>query len=367
MYNAFRSGGRVNRKRGVFDFEDEFGRDPIRDRYANTSLAEEDSESRVKLAASEMELAKASLEASMRPVQVMSDFYTKINSAATAKNALQTRARAQAQSAQAVERLNNVETYEDYTSILTEFPDAISDDRFKTQFNARGLALQTKVLGGFSKTLNSAATADEILQAQGALPVEVLADPASRERIKNLVEAAGVRVSSQRATQAASDIRGATDTDTLIKKQEANADVLSDPRVATATARVEKQLQTEQRLRVAGLDPSQYMSRSGEEGDEVAFNYETAEKDLSEIPQPEDIRALEGSVKRLSERKALAESPSNTVSADPIKWEEQDEEQLNFLQQTLDSKISRFYKKPEMNRPAKAPDDYFNKFRANME
>lgn len=357
----------MDRKRGVFDFEDEFGRDPIRDRYANTSLAEEDSESRVKLAASEMELAKASMEASMRPVQVMSDFFTKINSAATAKNALQTRARAQAQSAQALERLNNVESYDDYTSILTEFPDALSDDRFKTQFSARGLALQTKVLGGFSKTLNSASSVDDILQAQGTLPVEVLADPANRERVDNLVKAATIRVNSQRATQAASDIKGAADTDTLIKKQEAYADVMADPRVSAATARVEKQLGAEQQLRVAGLDPAKYMSRAGEEGDEIGFNYEAAEKDLSEIPQPQDIRALEGSVKRLSERKALAQSSANSVAEEPVTWEEKDEEQLNFLQQTLDSKISRFYKKPETNRPTKAADDYFNRFRANME
>lgn len=363
MFNAFRSGGRVNR-RGIFDFEDEFGRDPIRDRYANTSVADRDSDSRVRLAASEMELAKASLEASMRPAQVMSDFFTKVNSAVTQKTELQTRARAQAQSAQALERLNGVQSYDEYTSILTEFPDALSDERFKTQFSARGLALQTKVLGGFSQSLNSAATVDDILQAQGTLPVEVLADPANRERIDNLVKAATIRVNSQRATQAASDLKGAADTDTLIRTQEKYADVLQDPRVNATTARVGKQLETEQRLRLAGLDPAQYTTKVGEE---VGFNYEAAEKDLSEVPRPEDIRALEGSVKRLSDRKALAQSPANMAAEEPVTWEEQDEEQLNFLQQTLDSKISRFYKKPEMNRPAKPADDYFNKFRANME
>lgn len=163
-FNAFRSGGRVDQRRGVFNFEDEFGRDPIRDRYANTTLAARDSESRVRLAASEIDLAKASLEASLRPAKVASDFFTQLNSASTAKAELESKARTQAQAIKLRERLKNANDYDSLTGLRAdpELSDAFEDETIAGQYDAKLRGLRARGIATLQNRLPKATSTAEV-------------------------------------------------------------------------------------------------------------------------------------------------------------------------------------------------------------
>lgn len=344
LRSGYRSKGSWDSKRSVFDFEDEFGEDPILGRYGGSSASEELLSARAARSASEVQLAQASLDAAMRPAQVMSDFFTKMNSAVSQKADLEAKARGQAQAAQALERLGKVKDYAGYTSILTEFPEAPLDPRFKARWDAQGLSLQTKMLADFSKSLNEAATADDIIRAQGSLPVEVLADTANRERIDNLVQAAEIRVKAQRSTQAASALGSAANIDTMMRAREQYADVLGDPRVTQASARNEQQLQIEQRLRSAEIDPSKYAYRTGPEGEEMGYNFEAAERDLEKIPTQKEIGGLEMSIKRMSERKQQAADSVLGDDGVAITWTDGEQATLDFLTKQLEARQVQFYR-----------------------
>jgi hypothetical protein len=119
IFNAFRSGGRAN-KRGYFDFEDEFGQDPIRSRYANTSFADEDSTTRVNLATSEMELAKASLEAMTEPAKKTFEYLNNINQTAKLKDDMMRQSRISARSVQLREQIDSADSYEALQVIVAD-------------------------------------------------------------------------------------------------------------------------------------------------------------------------------------------------------------------------------------------------------
>jgi hypothetical protein len=164
MFNAFRSRGKVDRKRGVFDFEDEFGRDPIRDRYANTSLAREDSESKVRLAASEMELAKASLDAMTRPAQVMADYLKNINSVAKQKDEMVKSSRISAQSVKLRTRLNEANDYDTLTALRADpdLSDAFEDQTLAGQYDAKLRGLRARGIAALQNRLPKANSTAEI-------------------------------------------------------------------------------------------------------------------------------------------------------------------------------------------------------------
>jgi hypothetical protein len=162
-FNAFRSSGRVD-QRGVFNFEDEFGRDPIRDRYANTTLATRDSESRVRLAASEIDLAKASLEASLRPAKVASDLFTQLNSASTAKAELESKARTQAQAIKLRDRLGQANDYDSLTALRAdpELSEAFADQAIEAQYNAKMNGLRARGIATLQNRLPKAINTAEV-------------------------------------------------------------------------------------------------------------------------------------------------------------------------------------------------------------
>lgn len=164
MFNAFRSRGRIDRRRGIFDFEDEFGRDPIRDRYANTSLAKEDSESRVRLAASEMELAKASLDAMTRPAQVMADYLKNINSVAKQKDEMVKSSRISAQSIKLRSRLNEANDYDSLTALRAdpELSDAFEDQTLDGQYHAKLSGLRARGIAALQNRLPKANSTAEV-------------------------------------------------------------------------------------------------------------------------------------------------------------------------------------------------------------
>ena len=163
IFNAFRSGGRVN-KRGYFDFEDEFGQDPIRSRYANTSFAEEDSTARVSLAASEMELAKASLEAMTEPAKKTFEYLNNINQTAKLKDDMMRQSRISARSVQLREQIDKASNWDALTAIQSD-PDnaeALQSPELKARYDSRLNAVRAAGIGALKNRLPKSMNVGEV-------------------------------------------------------------------------------------------------------------------------------------------------------------------------------------------------------------
>jgi hypothetical protein len=181
VFNAFRSGGRVN-KGGYFDFEDEFGQDPIRTRYANTSLAQSDSDTRVRLAASEAQLAKASLEAMTEPARQAADFFGNLEKTARVKDDMMRRARISAKSTGLREQIDQVKDYNSLLALRTD-PDnaeALQDSpELKAIYDSKTTAVMSAGLAGLKLDLSRAmsrAEADDAVMRYSYLVGEPEAD-----------------------------------------------------------------------------------------------------------------------------------------------------------------------------------------------
>jgi hypothetical protein len=163
VLNAFRSGGRVN-KRGYFDFEDDFGQDPIRSRYANTSFADRDSEARINLATSEMELAKASLEAMTEPAKRTFEYLNNINQTAKLKDDMMRQSRISARSVQLREQIDKANSWDALTAIESD-PDnaeALQSEELKARYDARLNAVRTAGRGVLKNRLPKAMSTGEV-------------------------------------------------------------------------------------------------------------------------------------------------------------------------------------------------------------
>jgi hypothetical protein len=163
IFNAFRSGGRAN-KRGYFDFQDEFGQDPIRSRYANTSFAEKDSEARVSLAASETELAKASLEAMTEPAKKTFEYLNNINQTAKLKDDMMRQSRISARSVQLREQIDKANNWDTLTAIESD-PDnaeALQSEELKARYDARLNAVRAAGIGALKNRLPKAMSTGEV-------------------------------------------------------------------------------------------------------------------------------------------------------------------------------------------------------------
>lgn len=345
VFRAFRSGGRVN-SRGIFDFEDEFGQDPIRSRYANTTMAREDSESRVRLAASEMELAKASLEAMTEPARQTAMFLEDLNKAAKAKNDMMKASRVNAQAIKFREQLDGAKDYDSIIGIAAnpDFSDVLQDPEHKARYDARVLGLQTQTLASLQGRLNSASSPEEINSVLVSVPVAFQADPEFNRTVSGLTAAATARVNLLRASQASSAIGSATNTQQFMDAQRQYADVLQDPRVAQTAAANQRQLDIEQRLKTAGIDPSRYAYRTGPEGEEMGYDFDAAERDLEQIPTQREIGGLETSIKRMTERKQQAAENVLGDDGTAVTWTDSDEANLNFLTKQLETRLVQFYR-----------------------
>jgi hypothetical protein len=163
VLNAFRSGGRVN-KRGYFDFEDDFGQDPIRSRYANTSFADRDSEARINLATSEMELAKASLEAMTEPAKRTFEYLNNINQTAKLKDDMMRQSRISARSVQLREQIDKANSWDALTAIESD-PDnaeALQSEELKARYDARLNAVRTAGIGVMKNRLPKMMSTGEV-------------------------------------------------------------------------------------------------------------------------------------------------------------------------------------------------------------
>lgn len=163
VFRAFKSGGRVN-SRGVFDFEDEFGQDPIRSRYANTAMARDDSESRVQLAASEMELAKASLEAMTEPARQTAMFLDDLNKASKAKSDMMKSSRVNAQAIKLREQLDSAKDYTSLTALRAdpEYAEAFENEENEARYNAQLFGVETRALAALKNRLPQAMSQGEV-------------------------------------------------------------------------------------------------------------------------------------------------------------------------------------------------------------
>jgi nitrate reductase assembly molybdenum cofactor insertion protein NarJ len=347
MPYGYRSEGQVN-SNGVFEFKDEFGSDPLIRRYGgdgdgSRALRQAD----IELSRVELDKAQKDLAAAQLPAKAMSDYFTNMNAAVTQRTAFEDTSRAQAQAAEAGERLSKATTAAELSAIQSEYTDAFTDKNFSNRFDGVNRSLRMKTLGGLATQFNAATRVEEINAAVASLPVELLADTDFGARVKSLADAATTRVNALRASQAASALSSAANQQAMMSAQQQYADVFDQPAVTTAAAANQKQLETEQRLRMSGLDPSNYAFRTGPDGDQMGFNFEAAEKALNEAPSADKIRQLEGSIGRLSARQKAAAGNELLDDGQPAVWGDNDQATLDFLTSQLDNQIRAFYKPKE--------------------
>ena len=347
MPYGYRSEGQVN-SNGVFEFKDEFGSDPLIRRYGgdgdgSRALRKAD----IELSRVELDKAQKDLAAAQLPAKAMSDYFTNMNAAVTQRTAFEDTSRAQAQAAEAGERLSKATTAAELSAIQSEYTDAFTDKNFSNRFDGVNRSLRMKTLGGLATQFNAATRVEEINAAVASLPVELLADTDFGARVKSLADAATTRVNALRASQAASALSSAANQQAMMSAQQQYADVFDQPAVTTAAAANQKQLETEQRLRMSGLDPSNYAFRTGPDGDQMGFNFEAAEKALNEAPSADKIRQLEGSIGRLSARQKAAAGNELLDDGQPAVWGDNDQATLDFLTSQLDNQIRAFYKPKE--------------------
>ena len=347
MPYGYRSKGQVD-SNGVFEFKDEFGSDPLVRRYGgdgdgSRALRQAD----IELSRVELDKAQKDLAAAQLPAKAMSDYFTNMNAAVTQRTAFEDTSRAQAQAAEAGERLSKATTASELSAIQSTYTDAFADKNFSNRFDGVNRSLRMKTLGNLATQFNAATRVEEINAAVGSLPVELLADADFGAKVKSFTDAATTRVNALRASQATSALLSAANQQAMMSAQQQYADVFDQPAVATAAAASQKQLETEQRLRMSGLDPSTYAFRTGPEGDQMGFNFEAAEKALNEAPSADKIRQLEGSIGRLSTRQKAAAENGLLDDGQPAVWGDNDQATLDFLTSQLDNQIRAFYKPKE--------------------
>lgn len=296
-YSGYRSRGSVN-NRGIFDFEDEFGNDPLLTRYSSSSGARDLSNARAERSASDVALAKASLDAVTMPVKTMASFLTDINNTVKQQEDMYRTARMSGQMAQLRPLLEKAATLEDLNTLRANpnYSDAWSDDSLLTSLEAKKSAILGRDLAAYQSRLNSATTPEEIATINASLPIELYANPDISRNIGLLTTAATAKVGAMRAAQARAALGGAATTDQMLRAQELFGDVLTDPGVQAAAERNEKQLQLEQNLRSAGIDPARFATRTGPDGTELGYDYEAANLVLDAQYSPQDVRTIQGAI-----------------------------------------------------------------------
>lgn len=139
LRRGYRSQGNWNQEARSFEFEDEFGQDPVLSRYGNTDAARQLSKARIAQSASEVELARASLNAVTEPVKQMADFFQNMNSAVKQQQDLYRTGRVNAQAAMLLPELEKAQSYADINALAAnpQFTDALQQPENLARLNAK--------------------------------------------------------------------------------------------------------------------------------------------------------------------------------------------------------------------------------------
>lgn len=315
-YSGYRSGGSVD-DRGVFNFEDEYGNDPLLTRYASDPWSRELSDARVERSASDVALARASLDAVTAPVKTMASFLADINNTVKQQEDMYRTARVSGQTAQLRPLVEKASTWQELNALRADpnYSDGWMDESLQAIYEAKKSGVRGRDLADFQNRLNSAMSVDEVNAAASSLPVEYYADPDASRSINALIAAANTKVGALRATSAATAIGRAANTDELLRTKAQFGDVLNDPLVAASAERNEKQLQLESDLRGAGIDPAKFAVRSGPDGEELGYDYEAAQTVLDARYDPQDIRTIQGAINNLTKQLDNYPDPADPEAA----------------------------------------------------
>lgn len=156
-------------RQSVFSFEDEFGQDPIAGRYSNTLASRELSQAEVAASASEVELARASLNAVTEPIRQMSDFFQNVNSAVKQQEDMYRTARINGQTARLRPILEKANSHDELTALRAnpEFSEAFEDESIVGQYDAKMRGVRARAIATLQNRLPKAMTTAEVDELTG--------------------------------------------------------------------------------------------------------------------------------------------------------------------------------------------------------